>query len=159
MSLGVQKEFFSASGAENQQEEEPAGEEQHEAGEEKIDHLQLLRDIYASHAQQGSSELRQKVVETVKPGNYEYLMRTLAFLANNDLIFDGQVTSKRFMTPLKQIKSPLTKEDVEYLAENLKLADVEIEKNEKNPHIKHKTVDIYFAPFMRTLLRGAPETE
>lgn len=63
------------------------------------------------------------------------------------------------MTPLRHVQSALTKEDIEYLAENLKLADVEVEKDEKNPNIKHKTVSIHFAPFMRTLLRSSPEIE
>jgi len=121
--------------------------------------LQLLRNIYASHAEQGSSELRNKVIDTLKPGNYEFLMKALAFLANNDLVFDGQVLSTRFMTPLRHVQSPLTQEDIEYLAENMKAADVEIKKDEKNPNVKHKTVNINFAPFMRTLLRSAPEIE
>jgi hypothetical protein len=48
---------------------------------------------------------------------------------------------------------------VEYLAESMKVAEVEIKKDEKNPNIKHKTVNINFAPFMRTLLRSTPEIE
>lgn len=104
MQLGVQGEFFKAQGAENQEEEGPEGEGvEGEAGEQKTDHLQLIQNIYASHEEQGSTELRDKVIDTLKPGNYEFLMKALAFLANNDLIFDGQLTSTRFMTPLKHV--------------------------------------------------------
>lgn len=63
------------------------------------------------------------------------------------------------MTPLRNIQSPLTKQDIEYLAESMKCCDVEIEKDEKNPNIKHKTVNINFVPFLRALLRSAPEIE
>jgi len=86
-------------------------------------------------------------------------MKALAFFANNALIFEGQVLASRFMTPLRHIESPLTKADVEYLAENLNLAEVEFKKDERNPNIKRKLVNIHFVPFWRTLLRSAPEIE
>lgn len=90
MSLGVQGEFFRATGAEDQ-EPAPEGEAAPEEGVEDTgpDHLQLLKNLYDNHAENGSFELREKVVETLRPGNYEFLMKALAFMVNSDLVFDG----------------------------------------------------------------------
>jgi len=78
-------------------------------------------------------------------------------MANGDLIFGGDLVSDRFMVPLKHVHSKLTKQDIEYLAEHTKTAEIETTKDERNPYFTKRTVTITFAPLMRAMLRSCPE--
>jgi hypothetical protein len=63
------------------------------------------------------------------------------------------------MIPFKHIHSPLTKSDLEFLAEEMKLSESEVEEDERNPNIKIKKSTITFLPLLRAMLRCDPEIE
>lgn len=97
------------------------------------------------------------MIATFIPGNYEFMMKSLAFMVNMELSFDGEIALERLMIPFKHVHSPLTKQEIEYIAETLKMAESETEEDPRNPNIKIKKTSVTWAPLMRTLLRSCPE--
>lgn len=49
--------------------------------------------------------LKEKVISTIQPGRYEYLMRACALMVNGELSFTGTIDLSRFMVALKFLDS------------------------------------------------------
>jgi hypothetical protein len=75
--------------------------------------------------------LRENIVDVIRPGRYEYLMRACAIMTNKDLVFSGILELSRFMTALKYLGSPINSEDIWQLAHKSFTGSIEEEDGEK----------------------------
>lgn len=75
-------------------------------------------------------DLKEKIIETLSPGKYEYLMKVCALMVNSaEPNFNGNIELKRFNVALTYIDSPLSSEDIWLLAEVTKLNLIEEDEN------------------------------
>ena len=65
------------------------GEDENTNGDEynlNFDNVKVLADILNDP---NMFELREKIVEIIRPGRYEYLMRACGLMVNKELVFTG----------------------------------------------------------------------
>ena len=75
--------------------------------------------------------MRENIVDVIKPGRYEYLMRSCALMVNKELVFNGIIELSRFMIALKYLASPISSEDIWHLASKSHTGSIEEEDGEK----------------------------
>jgi hypothetical protein len=75
--------------------------------------------------------LRENIVDVIKPGRYEYLMKACALMVNKELIFSGVIELSRFMAALNYLGSPISSEEIWNLASKSHCGSIEEEDGEK----------------------------
>lgn len=100
----------------------------------------------------GYDFLVTKIVQSLEPGKYEYVMRACAILVNTEEpSFQGTLELNRFMIALSYVEASLSIEEVWLLCEVSKTGSLEDDPNQG----KHKVVA--FQQLLRSLRRGVPE--
>lgn len=127
--------------------------EQAEAGGAEEPPLQMhAKDILEEYFNyEGSQEMRNKVVASIQPGKYEYLMKVCALMTSPEGSFDGHIEVDRLKLALSYLRVPISADELFNLAEISKLSKTEVDED------KSKTRYIHFHPFLRALRRSIPE--
>lgn len=98
-----------------------------------INHAAILASIL-DH--EDNMILRENIIEVIRPGRYEYLMRSCALMVNKELNFTGMIELSRFMTALKYLSSPINSEEIWNLASKSHTGSIEEEDGEKQKFIQ-----------------------
>jgi len=97
--------------------------------------------------------LRKKVVSSLEPGKYEFLLK--AMMAMHEMSLEGQLEFSRFMVPFRYARSPLTKDEIWHLVEISKQCTIEIEEDQAKR--KKKIMHVSFYHFLRALRKSVDE--